>query len=308
MKNGFWLLKKAITKALYSLALIGTSLLGIASLLSFTALFNFDRKNGEHLALSIDGFLQQFQMIFSQLLDFSFNSVLDYAKNPNVLDGFVNSYQVLGISLATIILLGSMIGFLVILSPIKLRKRLHHFLDHFEGLPDLLFIFIINMMNIYLLKEFNFKIFPMYGFGSSQPIAFPVIVTSFLPAILYGLYLIKCMEEEEHAHYVHLGFSKGLSRSYLYFAYILRNILPVLTLKFRIILYMLLSNLILVEHMYHYEMTLTNQILYQVFRGEHVLPLIYGIGILILPIIIFESLMKLVVRQTVIRKRGEFQL
>jgi peptide/nickel transport system permease protein len=308
MKNGFWLLKKAITKALYGLALIGTSLLGIASLLSFTALFNFDRRNGEHLALSIDGFLHQFQLIFSQLLDFSFNSILDYAKSPNVLDGFMNSYRILGISLATIILLGSIIGFLVILSPIKLRKRFHQFLDYFEGLPDLLFIFIINMLNIYLLKEFNFKIFPMYGFGSSQPVAFPVIVTSFLPAVLYGLYLIKCMEEEEQAHYVLLGYSKGLSRAYLYFVYILRNILPVLSLKFRVILYMLLSNLILVEHMYHYETTLTNQILNQVFRGEHVLPLIYGIGILILPVILLEFLIKLLVRETVIRKRGEFQL
>ena len=308
MKNGFRFLKKAINKVLYSLALIGASLLGIASLLSFTALFNFNRKNGEHLALSIDGFKLQFQMIFSQLSDFSFNSVLTYAKNPKVLDGFLNSYQVLGISLAAIILLGSMIGFLVTLSPIKLRKRLHQFLDYFEGLPDLLFIFIINMLNIYLLKEFNFKIFPMYGFGSSQPVAFPVIVTSFLPAILYALYLIKCMEEEEQAHYVHLGYSKGLSRIYLYFVYILLNILPILSLKFRVILYMLLSNLILVEHMYHYETTLTNQILYQVFRGEHVLPLIYGIGILILPVIMFEFLIKLVVKETVIRKRGEFQL
>ncbi|WP_226085018.1 hypothetical protein [Mesobacillus sp. S13] len=274
MKNGFRILMKALIKVLYSLALIITSLLGIVSLLSFTALFNL--KNGEHLAISIDGFL--------------------------------NSYQVLGISLATIILLGSLIGFLVILSPIKLRKRLHQFLDYFEGLPDLLFIFIINMLNIYLLKEFNFKIFPMYGFGSSQPLAFPVIVTSFLPAVLYALYLIKCMEEEEQAHYVHLGYSKGLSRVYLYFVYILRNILPILSLKFQVILYMLLSNLILVEHMYHYETTLTNQILFQVFRGEHVLPLIYGIGILILPIIMFEVLIKLVVRETVTRRRGEFQL
>lgn len=308
MENVIRILKKAINKVLYSLALIGTSLFGIASLLSFTALFNLNRKNGEHLALSIDGFQDHFQMIFSQLLDFRFNSVLTYAKNPKVLDGFLNSYLVLGLSLATILLLGSMIGFLVILSPIKLRKRLHQFLDYFEGLPDLLFIFIINMLNIYLLKEFNFKIFPMYGFGSSQPVAFPVIITSFLPAVIYGLYLIKCMEEEEQAHYIHLGYSKGLSRAYIYFVYILRNILPIISLKFRVILYMLLSNLILVEHMYHYEITLTNQILYQVFTGEHVLPLIYGIGILILPIIMFEFLIKLVVRETVIRKRGEFLL
>ncbi|MCM3575079.1 hypothetical protein M3172_17930 [Mesobacillus subterraneus] len=308
MNNGFWTIKKVFTKAFYTLALIGTFLLGIAFMLSFTSIFNFNRKPGEHLAISFEGFQLRLQTIFTQLMDFSFKSVLDFVKNPNVLDGFINSYKVLGLSLVAIILLGSIIGFIVILLPIKLRRRFHQFLDYFEGLPDLLFIFIINMLNIYLLKEFNFKIFPMYGFGSLQPVAFPVIVTSFLPAVLFGLYLIKCMEEEEVAHYVQLGYSKGLSRFYLYSVYMLRNILPVLSLKFRVILYMMLSNLILVEHMYHYKTTLTNQILDQVFRGEHVLPLIYAIIILILPVIILEFLINLIVKETVIRKRGEFQL
>lgn len=186
MNNGFWIVKKVITKALYTLALIGTFLLGIAFLLSFTSIFNFDRKPGEHLAISFEEFTLRLQTIFTQLMDFSFKSVLDFVKNPNVLDGFINSYKVLGMSLVAIIMLGSIIGFMVILLPIKLRRRFHQFLDYFEGLPDLLFIFIINMLNIYLLKEFNFKVFPMYGFGSFQPVAFPVIVTSFLPAILFG--------------------------------------------------------------------------------------------------------------------------
>jgi peptide/nickel transport system permease protein len=308
MINGFAILKNVITKLLYTLPLIGTFLIGIASLLSFTSIFNFDRKPGEHLGVSFQGFQLRMETIFTQLMEFSFKSVLDFVKNPNVLDGFINSYKVLGFSLMGIIILGTIIGFLVILLPIKLRRRFHQFLDYFEGLPDLLFIFIINMLNIFLLQEFNYKIFPMYGFGSSQPIAFPVIVTSFLPAVLFGLYLIKCMEEEEQAHYVQLGYSKGLSRFYLYAVYMLRNILPVLSLKFRVILYMLLSNLILVEHMYHYKNTLTNQILDQVFRGQHVLPLIYGTGILILPVIILEYLIKLIVKETVIKKRGEFQL
>lgn len=305
MKNGFWKLIKVMTKALYTLGLIGTFLLGIAFLLTFNSIFKFDSK---HLAISFDGFQLGLRTIFTQLMDFSVNSVFTFIKDPNVLDGFINSYKVLGMSLVAIIMLGSLIGFMVILLPIKLRRRFHQFLDYFEGLPDLLFIFIINMLNIYLLKEFNFKIFPMYGFGSSQPVVFPVIITSFLPAILFGLYIIKCMEEEELAHYVMLGYSKGLSRFYLYSVYMLRNILPVLSLNFRVILYMLLSNLILVEHMYYYKTTLTNQILNHVFRGEHVLPLIYGIVIFILPVIMLEFVINLVVKETVVRKRGEFQL
>ena len=308
MGNTLMMFVKVIKKASYYMALTGTFLLGIASFLAFKSLFDFDKKKGEHLGLSLEPFYQQLKTIFVQLMDFTPNSFLDFTGNPKVIDAFVHSYKILGISLGTIIVLGSFTAFLIILAPVKLRRILHKFLDYFEGLPDLLFIFSINMLNIYLLKEFNFKIFPMYGFGSAQPVAFPVIVISFLPAVLFALFLLKSMEDEEEEHYVQFGISKGLSKVYLYSTYISRNILPVFTLKFRMILYMLLSNLILVEQMYYYNNALTNLIMFQMFRGDNVLTLIYSIVIFILPVIIFEYLIKVIVKVLVIRKRGDLQI
>ncbi len=308
MINRFEVLKKIILKVVYYGAITGTFLLGITTFIAFTALFDLDKKKGEHLGLSFEPFYQRLKTISAQLMEFTPKSFLDYSGNPKVIDATINSYKVLGISIATIIILGSIIAFLVILSPPRLRRMLHRFLDYFEGLPDLMFIFIINMLNIYLLKEFHYKIFPMYGFGSAQPVAFPVIVISFLPAVLFGLFLIKSLEDEEEKHYVQFGMAKGLSKVYLYSIYMTRNILPVFTIKFRMILYMLLSNLILVEHMYHYNTTLTNLIVYEMFRGEHVLTLIYSIVIFISPAIILEHLIKLSVKMLVIRKRGALQI
>lgn len=297
-----------IKKTAYYLAMTGIFILGIAFFLSFTYVFDFNEKKGEHLGFSFDGFYKQFNNVLNQLMDFRPESFIKYAANPTVLDGFLHSYTILGISLAIIIIVGSMISIIVMLSPVNLRRKLHQFLDFFEGLPDLVFIFAINMLNIILLKEYNFKIFSMYGLGSTQPIAFPVIVISFLPAILFGLFLLKSMEDEEQEHYIQMGIAKGLRKSYVYLVHMTRNILPVFIIKFRIILYMLLSNLVLVEHMYYYETAHTNQIMMQMFRGEHVLLLIYSIVMFVLPVILLEYLIKFIVKVTVIRKRGTLPL
>jgi peptide/nickel transport system permease protein len=299
---------KLIKKTAYYLVMTGTFILGIAFFLSFIYLFDFKKKKGEHLGFSFDGFYKQLKYVLNQFMDFSPSSFIEYASNPTVFDGFLHSYTILGISLAIIITVGSILSIITMLSPVNLRRKLHQFLDFFEGLPDLVFIFAINMLNIILLKEYNFKIFPMYGLGSTQPIAFPVIVISFLPAILFGLFLLKSMEDEEQEHYIQFGFAKGLRKSYVYLIHLTGNILPVFIIKFRIILYMLLSNLVLVEHMYYYETAHTNQIMMQMFRGEHVLPLIYSIVMFVLPVILLEYLVKFIVKVTVIRKRGALPL
>lgn len=308
MKKGFLMLFAAVRKAAYYLLLFATFIMGIGFFLSFVSLFDLGKKPGEHLSLSFNRFYKQFKEVFSQLNDFKTQSISDYTTNSQVLDGYFHSYTILGISLVIIIVVGSLIAFTIMLSSFILRRKLRTFLDFFEGLPDLMFIFAINMLNIFLYQEYNMKIFKMYGLGSNQPIAFPVIVISFLPAILFGVFLLKAMEDEEEELYIQVGLAKGLTRGYLYFVHMLRNVLPVFTLKFRSILYMLLSNLVLVEFMYFYEQAFTSIILRHVFFGDHILLLLYTIMMLITPVILFEFLVRMIVKYTVVKKRGEIQL
>ncbi|MEH7886963.1 ABC transporter permease [Bacillus sp. JJ1609] len=308
MKKGILILFSSLRKVTYYMLLFATFIFGIGFFLSFVSLFDLGKKQGEHLSLSFKRFYNDFKEVLSQLKDIKSQSFEDYVTNSQVLDGYIHSYTILGISLAIIIVGGSLIAFTVMLSPYKLRKKLQAFLDLFEGLPDLMFIYAINMLNIFLYKEYNMKIFTMYGLGSNQPIAFPVIVISFLPAILFGVFLLKSMEDEEQELYIQVGLSKGLTKGYLYSVHMIRNILPVFMLKFRSILYMLLSNLVLVEFMYFYEQAHTSILIRHVFMDDHVLLLIYSIIMLILPVILFEYLVRTIVKYTVVRKRGEIQL
>jgi peptide/nickel transport system permease protein len=308
MKNVSVILLALLYKTLYYAVLFISFIFGLVFLLSFTTLFDLDKKKGEHLGLSLKEFVTGFKSTMDQLWDIKSYSFTEYVFHPRIMDGFLHSYTILGFSLAVIVVFGTFLAFVVMLSPYKIRSKMKGFLDLFEGLPDLIFIFLINMMNIYLLKEYNYKIFSMYGFGSNQPIVFPVIVTSFLPAILFGLFLINSMEDEEKEQYIQLGFSKGLSKIYLFTIHMIRNTMPVFIIKARVILYMLLSNLVLVEHMYFYQTAHTTLIKYQLFRGDHVLPLLYSITMFILPVIVFEFGMNMIVKYTVVKKRGEFQL
>jgi len=308
MKKGMGFLFITVKKTAYYLLLFGTFLLGIAVFLSLPLLFDLGKKPGEHLGFAFDELTKETKHVLNQMMDYKSHSFIEYATSSQVLDGFLYSYTILSISLVIIVLAGSTIAFAVMLSPYRLRKILTTILDIFEGLPDLIFIFIINMLIIYLYQEYNIKLLTMYGLGSNQPIVFPVILISFLPSILFGVFLLKSMEDEEQELYILVGFSKGLTKGYLYTVHMIRNVLPVFTLKFRSILYMLLSNLVLVEFMYFYDQAHTSILLMHLFMDEHVLLLLYSIMMLILPVIIMESVFRLVVKYTVLRKRGEIQL
>lgn len=306
MKKGF--LFNWVKKTLYYLMLALCFLAGIAVFLSFTSLFDLNKKQGEHLGFAFKQFSEDLMQMMKQFLDYKKHSFSDYAANMQVMDGYLHSYTILGFSIVITIVVGTIIAFAVMLSPLRVRNRLKAILDLFEGLPDLIFIFAINMLNIYLYQEHSIKIFRMYGLGSYQPVIFPVIVISFLPAILFAVFLIKSMEDEEQEQYIQVGLSKGLTKGYLYTVHMVRNVLPVFMLKFRSILYLLLSNLVLVEHMYFYEQTHTSNLLRHVYLGDHVLLLLYSITMLILPVILVENVIRLLVISTVTKKRGEIQL
>lgn len=308
MKKGSLIIFNWVKKALYFLMLALCFLAGVAALLSFSSLFDFNKKQDEHLGIAFKRFSENVMQLLNQFMDYRKHSFFDYAANLQVMDGYIHSYTILGFSLAITIVVGTFIAFAVMLSPLRVRNRLKGFLDVFEGLPDLIFIFAINMLNIYLYQEHNIKIFRMYGLGSYQPVIFPVIVISFLPAILFAVFLIKSMEDEEQEQYIQVGLSKGLTKGYLYTVHMVRNILPVFILKFRSILYLLLSNLVLVEHMYFYEQAHTSNLLRHVYLGDHVLFLLYSIIMLILPVILVENLIRLLVLRNVTKKRGEIQL
>jgi peptide/nickel transport system permease protein len=308
MKKGMNILVTALKKTAYNLLLFATFLLGVAVFVSLPLLFDLGKKPGEHLGFAFDRLTKEMKNVLIQMMDYKSHSFIEYATSPQVLDGFLHSYTILSISLVIIILAGSAIAYAVMLSPYSLRKILRTFLDLFEGLPDLIFIFIINMLIIYLYQEYNIKLLTMYGLGSNQPIVFPVILISFLPSILFGVFLLKSMEDEEQELYILVGFSKGLTKGYLYTVHMIRNVLPVFALKFRSILYMLLSNLVLVEFMYFYDQAHTSILLMHLFMGDHVLLLLNSIMMLVLPVIILESLIRLIVKYTVLRKRGEIQL
>ncbi|TCP59655.1 ABC-type dipeptide/oligopeptide/nickel transport system permease component [Tumebacillus sp. BK434] len=91
------------------------------------------------------------------------------------------------------------------------------------GLPDFFIIVIIQMLAIQLAKQSGHKVINIMQFGSEVPLLIPMVAISILPALLvYGTVRIAVKREWEEG-YIKTAYSKGLSRTRVFFRHILRN-------------------------------------------------------------------------------------
>ena len=92
------------------------------------------------------------------------------------------------------------------------------------------------------------------------------------------------MEEEFERHYILLGQAKGLSKMQLLFNHLTRNIVPVVAIHFKTIIFMVLTNLVLVEHMFVLDGYVQVNNLLQT-RGASPVKIFYYVGVFMLPVI-----------------------
>ena len=85
---------------------------------------------------------------------------------------------------------------------------------------------------------------------SEKSYLMPVLVVSLLPSFFMAQFLIKEIESEWEKDYVIFAKSKGLHNLTIYFKHILRNVLPMAVIQLRTLIWILLSNLVLIEYLF----------------------------------------------------------
>jgi oligopeptide transport system permease protein len=91
------------------------------------------------------------------------------------------------------------------------------------GLPDFFIIVMIQMLAIQLAKANGHKVITIMQFGNDIPLLIPMVAISILPALLvYGTVRLAVKREWEEG-YIKTAYSKGLSRTRVFFRHILRN-------------------------------------------------------------------------------------
>jgi len=270
--------------------LLLTTVAGLLFFMSFPSLFAFRSTGSEHLGLRLEAFINAISATAMQFSKPENWLLFDSWYQQSVIERYTYSLEIIFVSLIFTIFIGSFAAYLFMSLPFKQRSKVKHVLNFVEGIPDLLMIFMMQMFLFTLVREFDIRLVTMYGLAGKEPLIFPMIINSLLPSLFFAQFLLKVMEEEFDKHYILLGQAKGLSKFQLLFNHLTRNILPITTIHFKTIIFMVLTNLVLVEHMF-----LLNgytKELYDLLITPEISPvkIFYYVGLFMLPIIIAERI------------------
>lgn len=269
-----------------------TSVAGLLFFMTFPRLFTY-RGNGsgsEHLGIKLASFLKALKETSMQFFKPDSWKFFESWNTETVIDRYTYSLEVIFVSLLFTVFVGGLIAFIFMNLPYKQRSRVKNILNFFEGMPDLLIIFMIQMFLFTIYREFQIRLVTMYGLAGNEPLIFPMLINSLLPSLFFAQYLIKVMEEEFEKHYILLGQAKGLSKMQLILFHLTRNIVPVISIHFKTIIFLVLTNLVLVEHMFILDGYIQELNKLLQIQGVSPVKVFFYVGIFMLPVILLERL------------------
>ncbi|MBT2695780.1 ABC transporter permease subunit [Bacillus sp. ISL-55] len=281
-------------KFIQYLILLLTSIAGLLFFMVFPRLFAFREPDSEHLGVNLFSFLKVLGDTVMQFFKPASWQFFESWNTETVIDRYTYSLEVIFASLMFSIVIGSLIAYLFMNFPYKQRSRVKNILNFLEGIPDLLIIFMIQMFLFTLYREFQIRLVTMYGLAGQEPLIFPMIINSLLPSLFFAQYLIKVMEDEFEKHYILLGQAKGLSKMQLLFSHLTRNIVPVVSIHFKIIIFMVLTNLVLVEHMFVLDGYIKELNKLLQMQSTSPVTIFFYVGVLMLPVILVERFVSLI--------------
>ncbi|MFZ7947066.1 MULTISPECIES: ABC transporter permease subunit [Bacillaceae] len=216
---------------------------GFTLFLSIPRLFNI--RTG-----SIDASFENFkEKLWDTLVQFFKNYPIETWLDKNITERYAYTMEVLILSLALITVQGLILAAITLIGPYKFRQFFKRVLDMVEAIPDLLVIFLFQIIVISIYKSTGLKLLQLYGFNA-YPYFIPIVVTSFLPTLYLAQFLAKVLEEEVQKEYVIYAKAKGMSLFRIYVFHMLRNTLPLYIIQLRTIVWFVLSNIVLIEYMF----------------------------------------------------------
>ncbi|QKE72018.1 ABC transporter permease subunit [Arthrobacter citreus] len=168
-----------------------------------------------------------------------------YLKEP-----FIYSFIILSSSFICTITLGIFFSYVTYqLSP-KIRKVVKECLFLLQSIPDVMFIFAVQLFIIWLYKKTNILIVDPVA-GLEKVYVLPIIVVSILPGIMLFQMSFIAIEEESKKTYVEFAKAKGLSNGWILLRHILRNVVVTLFSHSHYLFWLLVSNLLVVESLFN---------------------------------------------------------
>ncbi|ODG93394.1 MULTISPECIES: ABC transporter permease subunit [Bacillaceae] len=167
-----------------------------------------------------------------------------------LVEPFTYSFIILSSSFICTFTLGILFSYVTYLLTPKMQRVVKEGLFLLQSIPDVIFIFAVQLFIIWLYKKTNILIVDPVA-GLKKVYVLPILVVSILPGIMLFQMTFLAIEEESKKTYVEFAKAKGLSNGWILFKHILRNVVVTLFSHSHFLFWLLVSNLLIVEYLFN---------------------------------------------------------
>jgi len=167
-----------------------------------------------------------------------------------LVEPFTYSFIILSSSFICTFTLGILFSYITYLLSPKMQRIVKEGLFFLQSIPDVMFIFAVQLFIIWLYKKTNILIVDPIA-GLEKVYVLPILVVSILPGIMLFQMTFLAIEEERRKTYVEFAKAKGLSSGSILFKHILRNVVVTLFSHSHYLFWLLVSNLLVVEYLFN---------------------------------------------------------
>ncbi|TKD72290.1 ABC transporter permease subunit [Pseudalkalibacillus hwajinpoensis] len=134
--------------------------------------------------------------------------------------------------------------------PKKITRPFANSLSFLEALPDIFVIFVVQYITILIYKHTDILLFSVAG-SYERVYLLPIIILAFLPSLFFWKVSVLMVHQELEKPYVTLAIGKGMGKTVIFGYHIMRNAAFGLMNHIKPIIWILLSNLIILERLFN---------------------------------------------------------
>ncbi|ANC75793.1 hypothetical protein ABE65_002655 [Fictibacillus phosphorivorans] len=158
-----------------------------------------------------------------------------------------------GLILASFIIAITMalaLGWMTELLPSFLKQVLLKYCSLLESLPDLFFVFFIQLFVVWIYKQTGWLAANPFTSSKEPALLIPLVTLSIVPGIYLFKILLLLSETEMNKDYITFARSKGISKSVIISKHLLSNTISELSVHFPIVMLLLFSQMVVLEYLF----------------------------------------------------------
>ncbi|KZE63300.1 hypothetical protein AWM68_15860 [Fictibacillus phosphorivorans] len=179
------------------------------------------------------------------------NEIYEIPLFPEIWNIVIYTLGLLLISFSAAFVMALFLGWVAELLPASFKKTALHISELLEALPDLFFVFCIQLAVVWIYKKTGFLAANPFTSSREPSFFLPVITLSIVPTIYLFRMQLTLSQTEMEKDYITFARSKGLGHSQIIFHHLLKNTLRELSIHLPFMMLLLFSQMIILEYLFN---------------------------------------------------------